>query len=323
MPSNDPTDELNLVNAGYVADLYERYRQDPASVEPEWRSLFDSGAGGFEPVPAAAPAEAAGNGSSRAEAAEARTEAAPAEPKPAPKLPDGATPIKGPAARLAQNMTASLGVPTATSFREIDVATLEARRKELNGQIAPRKVSFTHLIGWAIVLAASEQRSMSHAYTEIEGQAYRVDPGRINLGLAVDVERKDGSRFLVVPVIKGADDMDFAAFHARYEEIVEKARTNKLSPDDFAGATITLTNPGTLGTTASVPRLMPNQGTIVATGTIRAVGGDRRMTISSTYDHRIIQGAESGLFLRRMEQLLTGEDDFYADTFAAMGARPT
>ncbi|MPY81505.1 MAG: multifunctional oxoglutarate decarboxylase/oxoglutarate dehydrogenase thiamine pyrophosphate-binding subunit/dihydrolipoyllysine-residue succinyltransferase subunit, partial [Actinophytocola sp.] len=142
------------------------------------------------------------------------------------------------------------------------------------------------------------------------------------LGLAVDVERKDGSRFLVVPVIKGADDMDFADFHARYEEVVEKARTNKLSPDDFAGATITLTNPGTLGTSASVPRLMPNQGTIVATGTIRNVGADRRMTISSTYDHRIIQGAESGLFLQRMERLLTGEDDFYADAFAAMGARP-
>ena len=136
----------------------------------------------------------------------------------------------------------------------------------------------------------------------------------------MDVERKDGSRFLVVPVIKGADEMDFAAFLARYEELVEKARTNKLSPDDFAGATVTLTNPGTLGTTASVPRLMPNQGTIVATGTIRGVGGDRRMTLTSTYDHRIIQGAESGPFLRRMEGLLSGADDFYADLFAELGA---
>ena len=246
-----------------------------------------------------------------------RAEAAPATSS----VPEGATPIKGPAARLAQNMVASLGVPTATSFREIDVAMLEARRRELNQQIAPRKVSFTHLIGWAIVRAVAEQRSMSHYFTEIDGQAYRVDPGSVNLGLAVDVERKDGSRFLVVPVIKGADAMDFAAFHARYEELVEKARGNKLSPDDFVGATITLTNPGTLGTTASVPRLMPNQGTIVATGTIRDVGGDRRMTITSTYDHRIIQGAESGAFLRRIEALLSGADGFYADLFAALGAR--
>ena len=311
----DTLDELNLVNAGYVADLYERYRNDPASVDAEWRSLFDAGAGGYEPVAAPTPST---NGNRQADAATAPT-AEPAATKAA--IPEGATPIKGPAARLAQNMVASLAVPTATSFRDIDVAMLEARRKELNQQIAPRKVSFTHLIGWAIVRAVGEQRSMSHYFTEIAGQAYRVDPGRINLGLAVDVERRDGSHFLVVPVIKGADEMDFTAFHGRYEELVEKARTNKLSPDDFTGASVTLTNPGTLGTTASVPRLMPNQGTIVATGTIRSVGGDRRMTITSTYDHRIIQGAESGAFLRRMEGLLSGEDGFFADLFGDLGAR--
>jgi 2-oxoglutarate decarboxylase len=307
MPSNDPTDALNLLNAGYVADLYEQYRRDPASVDAEWRSLFDSGTSGFEPVTASAT-----NGETAAQPA----------PTAAPSsVPEGATPIKGPAARLAQNMTASLAVPTATTFRDADVATLETRRRELNAQIAPRKVSFTHLIGWAIVRAASDHRSMSHYFTATDDQAFRVDPGGINLGLAVDVERRDGSRFLVVPVIKGADGMDFASFHARYEELVEKARTNKLSPDDFVGATITLTNPGTLGTTASVPRLMPNQGTIVATGTIRAVGGERRMFLTSTYDHRIIQGAESGAFLRRIEGLLSGEDGFYADAFAALGAR--
>ncbi len=318
MPSNDPErastalDELNLVNAGYVADLYEQYRADPTSVDDGWRHLFDSGAGGFEPVTAAGPAT---NGNQLSGATPG------AAPAPQPALPEGATPIKAAAAALARNMTASLAVPTATSFRDVDVATLEARRRELNGQISPRKVSFTHLIGWAIVQAAAEQRSMSHYFTEVEGQPYRVDPGRINLGLAVDVERRDGSRFLMVPVIKAADDMDFASFHARYEELVEKARTNKLSSDDFAGATVTLTNPGTLGTTMSVPRLMPNQGTIVATGTIRSVGGDRRMTITSTYDHRIIQGAESGSFLRRIDGLLAGEDGFFADVFAAMGAR--
>ncbi|HUF07209.1 MAG TPA: multifunctional oxoglutarate decarboxylase/oxoglutarate dehydrogenase thiamine pyrophosphate-binding subunit/dihydrolipoyllysine-residue succinyltransferase subunit [Candidatus Binatia bacterium] len=322
-------DELNLVNAGYVADLYERYRDDPASVDEGWRRLFDSGAGGFEPVePAAAPGNGSQADAAAGEAAPATKAGAPPstpparEPEPeAAPIPDGATPIKGPAAALARNMSASLEVPTATSFREIDVATLEARRGELNQQIAPRKVSFTHLIGWAIVQAALEQRSMSHYYTAIEGQAYRVDPAGIHLGLAVDVERKDGGRFLVVPVIKGADELDFAGFHARYEELVERARTNRLSPDDFVGATVTLTNPGTLGTTMSVPRLMPKQGTIVATGTIRTVGAERRMTISSTYDHRIIQGAESGLFLRKIDALLSGEDGFYADAFGALGAR--
>jgi multifunctional 2-oxoglutarate metabolism enzyme len=311
--TKEPLDELNLVNAGYVADLYERYRNDPTSVDAGWRSLFDSGTAGFEPV--AAPPQSNG--------ARQPVTDAPAALKAdvSSSVPEGATSIRGPAATLARNMIASLGVPTATSFRDVDVATLEARRRELNQQISPRKVSFTHLIGWAIVLAARDQRSMSHFFSEIEGQAYRVDPGGINLGLAVDVERKDGSRFLVVPVIKGADEMDFAAFHALYEELVEKARANRLSPDDFTGATITLTNPGTLGTTASVPRLMPNQGTIVATGTIRSVGGDRRMTISSTYDHRVIQGAESGTFLRRIDGLLSGDDGFFADAFAALGAR--
>jgi 2-oxoglutarate dehydrogenase E1 component len=325
MSANDPTDALNLLNAGYVADIYEQYQRDPASVDTEWRRVFDSGTSGFEPVSAPAAQPTNGNQSDgSAPRVDSPAAAPPGPPVPAPaapSVPKGGTPIKGPAARLAQNMIASLGVPTATSFRDIDVATLEARRRELNEQIAPRKASFTHLIGWAIVQAAVEQRSMSHFYTDADGQAFRVDPGSINLGLAVDVERRDGSRFLVVPVIKRADEMDFRDFHARYEEVVEGARTNKLSPDDFAGATITLTNPGTLGTTASVPRLMPSQGTIVATGSIRDVGGDRRMTITSTYDHRIIQGAESGAFLRRIDGLLSGDDGFYADAFGAMGAR--
>ncbi|MDQ2940826.1 MAG: multifunctional oxoglutarate decarboxylase/oxoglutarate dehydrogenase thiamine pyrophosphate-binding subunit/dihydrolipoyllysine-residue succinyltransferase subunit, partial [Chloroflexota bacterium] len=308
MPPHEPEETssieraLESVNAGYVAELYAQYRRDPASVDPEWRTLFESGAGGFEPATPTVP-PSAGNGQ--------------ADAKP---IPAGATPIKGPAARLAQNMTASLAVPTATSFRDVDVAVLESRRKELNAQVAPRKVSFTHLIGWAIVRAVREQRSMTHYFAEADGQAYRVDPASVNLGLAVDVERADGSRFLVVPVIKGADGMDFAQFHSRYEELVEKARSNKLGPDDFAGATITLTNPGTLGTTASMPRLMPGQGTIVATGAIRGVGTQRLMTITSTYDHRIIQGAESGSFLRRIEALLSGGDQFYEELFGALGA---
>src|SRR5918999_3390076 len=304
--------DLSPVNAGYVAQLYERYREAPASVDAEWRSLFEPGSAPVETAqPAAVPSGNGQTDASRAAAPPQPAPPAPVELAPRQAPPEGATPIKGPAARLAQNMTASLAVPTATSFREMEVAVLEARRKELNAQVAPRKVSFTHLIGWAIVQAASEQRSMSHYFTDADGQPYRVDPGAINLGLAVDVERRDGSRFLIVPVIKGADGMDFGGFHARYEELVEAARSNKLNVDDLSGATITLTNPGTLGTAASVPRLMPGQGTIVATGAIRTVGEQRLMTLTSTYDHRVIQGAESGAFLGGVDALLGGGDDFY------------
>ncbi len=309
--------DLNLINAGYVAHLYEAYRADPGSVDPEWRARFDAGFAGTEPV---APTPPAGDGAGD----ESPTTIAPAAAPPAAAdaaLPPGATPIRGPAARLVTNMTASLGVPTATSFRDLEVSVLEARRRELNAQVAPRKVSFTHLIGYAVVRAAAEQRSMTHAFSADgpDGQALRIDPGAVNLGLAVDVERPDGSRFLVVPVIKGADDMDFSAFHAAYEELVARARTSRLSPDDFVGGTITLTNPGTLGTTASVPRLMAGQGAIVATGAIRSLAGERLMTVSSTYDHRIIQGAESGRFLRRIDDALAGRDDFYEEVFAALG----
>ncbi|HEY7331621.1 MAG TPA: multifunctional oxoglutarate decarboxylase/oxoglutarate dehydrogenase thiamine pyrophosphate-binding subunit/dihydrolipoyllysine-residue succinyltransferase subunit [Candidatus Limnocylindria bacterium] len=324
---NEPIERaLDSVNAGYIAELYEQYRRDPASVDREWRVLFESGRAGFAPAPPDSSGEGNGSGAAapatQAEAAKPAAEPAPASPAPASPavaLPSGATPIKGPAARLAQNMTASLAVPTATSFRDVEVATLEARRRALNGKVAPRKISFTHLIGWAIVQAASDQPSMTHYFLEADGAAHRVDPGGVNLGLAVDVERADGSRFLVVPVIKGADGLDFAEYHARYEDLVERARGNKLSPDDFVGATITLTNPGTLGTTASVPRLMPGQGTIVATGAIRDAGARRVMTISSTYDHRVIQGAESGSFLRRIDALLAGENGFYEDVFGALG----
>ncbi len=162
---------------------------------------------------------------------------------------------------------------------------------------------------------------MTHYFHEADGAAYRVDPGGVNLGLAVDVERPDGSRFLVVPVIKGADGMDFADFLGRYEELVERARAGGLAPDDMAGATITLTNPGTLGTTASVPRLMPEPGRHRRHRRHpRQSAPARVMTISSTYDHRVIQGAESGSFLRRIDGLLAGAGDFYPDVFSSLAA---
>ncbi|HEU5467118.1 MAG TPA: multifunctional oxoglutarate decarboxylase/oxoglutarate dehydrogenase thiamine pyrophosphate-binding subunit/dihydrolipoyllysine-residue succinyltransferase subunit, partial [Gemmatimonadales bacterium] len=227
-----------------------------------------------------------------------------------------------PAARLVLNMTESLSVPTATSFRDIAVDVLDARRKTLNGQLAAKnkKVSFTHLIGWAIVQAAREFPVMTHSFHEYDGKPHRLDPQNVSLGLAVDVEKKDGTRALVVPVIKHAETMDFPTFYATYESLVEKARTNKLMPDDFAGGSITLTNPGTIGTVASVPRLMKGQGSIIATGAIRSIGPAKVMTITSTYDHRVIQGAESGMFLRLLDSLLQGEEDFYGKVMAAAEA---
>jgi 2-oxoglutarate dehydrogenase E1 component len=302
-----PLDEaLEGLNAGYVAAVYEQYRTDPASVETEWRRLFDAGFGGFEPV-RPEPAAAAGGAPAAEEA---------------PSPPEGAKALRGPAARLAANMTASLSVPTATSFRDVDTTTLEARRRQLNAQAAPRKVSFTHLVGFAIARAAGEQPVMTRSFADVGGKPHVIDQMAVNLGLAVDVEKADGSRFLVVPVIRGADKMDFAAFHARYEELVAGARDATLGPDEYAGATITLTNPGTLGTTASLPRLMAGQGCIVATGAIRDVGAARVMTLTSTYDHRVIQGAESGAFLRRVADLLGGADDFYGSVASSLGAGP-
>ena len=298
---------LEGVNAGYIAEMQERWQADPSSVDPEWRALFE---------PAIPPTDGQSAEPHPAGAAPAGADAT------APVLPAGAAPLRGPAARLARNMTASLAVPTATSFRDVQVATLEARRRELVAQLAPSRVSFTHLIGFAIARAAAEQPGMTAYYLEADGAAHRVDPAGVHLGLAVDVERPDGGRFLVVPVIRSAEAMEFVTFRARYEELVEKARANRLAPDDMAGATITLTNPGTLGTTASVARLMPGQGAIVATGAIRDVGASRVMTISSTYDHRVIQGAESGAFLGRVDALLQGADGFYESLGLEPSAAP-
>src|SRR2546425_2026188 len=296
--------------------MYEQYLRDPASVGEEWRQLFDNGKFADLPVIPTSRAEVLGSGERGAVPSTAPAVTAPRSP-----LPAGLTPITGPAARLAQNMAESLSVPTATSFREITVDGLDARRRELNAQLAAagKKVSYTHLIGYAIVRAARELPVMTHAFQDADGKPHRFDPHAVNLGLAVDVEKKDGSHALVVPVIKHAEGMDFATFHTTYETLVDKARTNKLVPDDFAGATITLTNPGTIGTVASVPRLMKGQGSIIATGAIRTIGGAKVMTITSTYDHRIIQGAESGMFLRRLDGLLQGDENFYGEVFESLG----
>ncbi|MDX6652305.1 MAG: 2-oxoglutarate dehydrogenase component [Solirubrobacterales bacterium] len=263
---------------------------------------------------------------------------APAPSTAAASAGDEATPLRGPAAMLASAMNESRTVPTATSFRTVAVDVIDAKRKALNGVLKERgmKLSFTHLIAWAIVQAAHEWPVMARSFEEREGKPFVIEPPAVNLGIAVDVERRDGSRSLMVPCIKGATGLDFPGFHSSYEDLITKTRENKLNADDFRGTNISLTNPGGLGTIASVPRLMAGQGTIVACGSlaypvewahapaekIQALGISKVMTMTSTYDHRVIQGAESGSFLRRIDQLLQGEDDFYESVAEQLGIDP-
>jgi len=238
------------------------------------------------------------------------------------------TVLKGGAAMLARYMDESREIPTATSFRTITVTVMDGRRKELKS--AGVKASFTHLIAYAIALAAqSEMPVMTHHFDAVDGKPARVDDGAVNLGIAVDVEKKDGSRTLMVPVIRDAGRMDFSEFKAAFDQLIAKARENQLTADDLAGANIQLTNPGGIGTIASVPRLMKGNGTIIATGSIaypvglgnigEAIGAEKVMTMTSTYDHRIIQGAESGRFLQLVESYLQGENGYYDGVFAALG----
>jgi 2-oxoglutarate decarboxylase len=256
-------------------------------------------------------------------------------PAAAPAAAGEAKQLRGPAAMLAKAMDESRAVPTATSFRTIAVDTLDAKRKAINVVLKERglKVSFTHLVAWAIVQATKEFPVMVRVFEERDGKPFALEGGPVNLGIAVDVERKDGSHSLMVPAIKGSDGLDFAAFHSYYEELIAKTRENKLTADDFQGTNISLTNPGGIGTVASVPRLLSGQSAIIATGSIayppewlhasperlKQVGVSKVMTMTSTYDHRVIQGAESGAFLRRVEQLLQGEDGFYEAVATDLG----
>ncbi len=242
--------------------------------------------------------------------------------------------LRGPAARVVTNMEASLTVPTATSVRSVPAKLLIDNRIVINNHLKRArggKVSFTHLIGYAVVEALREMPEMNHAYAEVDGKPGVVSPAHVNFGLAIDLPAKDGSRQLLVPSIKAAETLDFAHWWGAYEDLVRRARGGALGVPDFAGTTISLTNPGTIGTVHSVPRLVQGQGTIIGVGamdypaeyqgasaeTLARLAVSKTLTLTSTYDHRIIQGAQSGEFLRLVHGKLLG-DDFWDGVFAAL-----
>ncbi|GAA2556741.1 multifunctional oxoglutarate decarboxylase/oxoglutarate dehydrogenase thiamine pyrophosphate-binding subunit/dihydrolipoyllysine-residue succinyltransferase subunit [Pseudonocardia hydrocarbonoxydans] len=371
-------------NEWLVEEMYQRFLDDPATVDPAWHEFFadyrpDDGAPaatngaappsttpGPAPTPAAEPAEPTEERRTADRAAMTPPDAAPSsapskpaakaperKPEPAPSKPaagtssqaakpaapaggDGeVTPIRGAANAVVKNMNASLTVPTATSVRAVPAKLLADNRVVINNQLKRTrggKISFTHLIGYAVVKALADFPVMNRHFVETDGKPTVVAPEHVNLGLAIDLPGKNGQRSLVVVSIKGCEAMNFAQFWSAYEDIVRKARSGGLTGEDFAGTTISLTNPGTLGTNHSVPRLMQGQGAIVGVGAMEypaefqgaseerlaQIGVSKIITLTSTYDHRIIQGAESGDFLRRVHQLLLGEDAFYDDIFRAL-----
>ncbi len=282
-----------------------------------------------EPKPVTAPIPVVG------QAPVAKTTAKPAAPQPIPAQAPASAPsagsdsveedrvtvLKGMPKALASNMDDSLTVPTATSVRTIPAKLMIDNRIVINNHMSRTrggKVSFTHLIGWALIQALKEFPSQNVYYAEIDGKPSVVAPAHVNLGIAIDMPKPDGSRALLVPSIKRADTLTFSEFLDSYEDLVRRARNNKLTPGDFQGTTVSLTNPGGIGTVHSVPRLMRGQGAIIGAGaldypaefqgasekTLNEMAIGKTITLTSTYDHRVIQGAGSGEFLKIVHQLL-------------------
>ena len=327
-------------NASYVEGLYSRYQSDPNLVDETWRSYFNELK--FEND---TPSQINQGETLRLEA-KSETPSAPT-PVSTPeqqtktsketKVRDGveAKALTGISKVIVENMDESLTVPTATSVRRIPVKLLEENRKVINESLASRslgKISFTHLIGWAIIKATIEYPSMNNGYGIVDGKPSRLVTESVNLGIAVDIEKKDGSRNLLVPNLKGVNDGSFWEFFKAFNDAITKARTGKLTLNDFQGTTISLTNPGTIGTVASTPRLLSGQSAIIATGSIQypaefqgmtnealsLLGISKIMTITSTYDHRVIQGAESGFFLKKIHEYLVGDHEFYDEIFESL-----
>lgn len=254
----------------------------------------------------------------------------------APVQEDVLTPLRGAAARVVTNMEASLEVPTATSVRAVPAKLLIDNRIVINNHLKRSrggKVSFTHIIGYALIKALRMMPEMNVGYTTNDkGKPVVVQPAHIGLSIAIDLQKDDGSRQLMVPVVKPAKTMDFKAFWQAYEVVVTKARDGKLTVEDFQGATMSLTNPGGIGTVHSIPRLMKGLGAIIGVGaldypaewqgasneTLNRNAVSKILTLTSTYDHRIIQGAQSGEFLRVVHQLLLGAEGFYDEIFESL-----
>lgn len=334
-------------NAWLVDDMYELYREDPSAVSPQWQQYFAQIGSPTvietTVIPTSKVDEPAPPVAQRPEvtaspaAAPVKPSATPVKATSVPSDDISTKPIRGVAARIVENMELSLEVPTATSYRQIPARLLEVNRSVVNGylgRIRGGKVSFTHIIGYALVRALEVAPSMATTFdTDEAGKPILVSHDQVGLGLAVDIEKRDGSRSLVVPCIRGVNHVDFRGFWEAYEAIIAKVRANKLAVEDFAGVTMSLTNVGTLGTLQSVPRLMPGQAAIIGVGAIgfpaefagadldklAEMGISKVITISNTYDHRIVQGAESGRFLARIHELLLGEHDFYDELFRSLG----
>jgi 2-oxoglutarate dehydrogenase E1 component len=332
------------LNDWLAQELYQEYLNNRTAVDAAWKNAFDTETPAAKPPVAPETAPAASPTPVTTAAAVAALKAAPAAAigndliakasAPPKELGEAEqlVPLRGTAARIAENMNLSLAVPTATSQRVIPVKVIDENRTLINQSrtmAGKSKVSYTHIIAYAIVKALESFPNLNNAYAENEGQAFRWVRGYVNLGIAIDVAGKDGSRSLVVPNIKNAGQMNFHQFLAAFDDLVKKGRNGKLQLSDFQGTTISLTNPGTVGTLGSVPRLMPAQGAIIATGAIdypaeyqgvrpelrSQIGLSKVMMIACTYDHRIIQGAESGMFLARLQELLNGGDGFYEGIF--------
>ncbi len=308
-------------NTWFVEYLHKQYEEDPSEVSEQWQNFFGK-----------VTTKEKGNGSKEHQIKESYTPVKEQILLPVPEKEDAVQIIAGSSAKILDNMNSSLTIPVATSERTIPVKLLEENRTLINRYLQKKnlgKISFTHLIGWAVVKAVMTNPSMNNAFTIINGRPHVIKRRRINLGLAIDIEKKDGSRSLIVPNIKNANELTFEQFYKTYDDLVARSRKGIIDPSEFLGTTITLTNPGTIGTVMSVPRLMIGQGTIVATGaiqypaeyqamspsTISTLGISKVMNITSTYDHRIIQGAESGLFLKEVNDLLLGSNFFYEEIF--------
>ena len=302
-------------NTWFVESLYKQYEQKPDEVPDQWKNFF-------------------GNVETKNESTGFLTLPKNIE-MPKPGKDDELKVIAGSSQRILENMNSSLTIPVATSQRTIAVKLLEENRIIINQHLQKKnegKISFTHIISWAILKGISKIPSMNNGFTIIDGKPNIILRKNVNLGLAIDVERKDGSRSLLVPNIKAANTLNFKEFWNAYEDIVVRSRKGTIDPAEFFGTTVTLTNPGTIGTVSSIPRLMIGQGTIIATGaiqynaeyqamsssTISSLGISKVMNITSTYDHRIIQGAESGMFLQEINDLLLGKDGFYEEIFTAL-----